>query len=153
VCSCKFVYDWDLFKILVRGQDSKRFIVYILLSFDSCEVTLIAMLELGWKWHKRSKSNFWASVVPSPSQKPGNSTWILVRSLRSTAGITDFTSEVGVSCSSAGIRVVGSKIGLDWNGSFYRMELSTFVERPSMWEVESIFASQTISWVVYPHDH
>jgi hypothetical protein len=33
------------------------------------------------------------------------------------------------------------------------MELSTFVERPSMWEVESIFASQTISWVVYPHDH
>ncbi len=84
------------------------------------------------------------SVVPSPSQKPGNTTWILVRSLRSTAGITDFTCEVGVSCSGAGIRVVGSKIGLDWNGSFYRMELSTFVGRPSMWEVESIFASQTI---------
>jgi hypothetical protein len=42
-------------------------------------------------------------------------------------------------------QVVGSKIGLDWNGSFYRTELSTFVEQPSMWEVESIFASQTIS--------
>jgi hypothetical protein len=68
------------------------------------------------------------AVVQTPSQKPGNSTWILVRSLRSTAGITDFTCEVGVSCSGAGIRVVGSKIGLDWNGSFYRMKLSTFVE-------------------------